>query len=449
MRVVLFTGKGGVGKTSVAAATAMRCASAGYRTVVMSTDPAHSLGDSFDIELGAEAVKVADNLWAHEVSSLHEMQRHWAKLHEYAVEVFSTQGLDEVLADEVANPPGMDEVASLMWIKHYAQRAEHDVLIVDCAPTGETLQLLTFPDVAKWWLDKIYPWSRRAMRVARPVLQPMMNMPLPSDEVYASLKDLLLDLDGMRKVLTDPEVTTVRIVLNLEKMVVKEAKRAYTYLSLFGYVTDAVVVNRLLPGELHDELFQKWQRIHHRYQLEVEQSFAGRSRRAVRDIEPSAHRQGRPGLRARVEGSVRREVGGRPEPPRRRAVRDRWQLPARDHPAPRSRETRYGRCLDRGRGAAGAVRAPPGAVEREAIVSGDRERVIELVNELASRVGHVLSDMIPPAAQVHLLNAQRELITALMLIYENRVAPTPAATRARRARTRRRTTTRDRKIPIE
>lgn len=275
MRVILFTGKGGVGKTSVAAATAVRCAAAGYRTVVMSTDPAHSLGDSFDRELGVNGTKIATNLWAHEVSSLHEMQRHWAKLHEYAVEVFSTQGLDEVLADEVANPPGMDEVASLMWIKHYAQRDEHDVLIVDCAPTGETLQLLTFPDAAKWWLDKIYPWSRRAMRVARPVLQPMMHLPLPSDEVYASLKDLLLDLDGMRRVLTDPEITTVRIVLNLEKMVVKEAKRAYTYLSLFGYVTDAVIVNRLLPGDLHDELLQKWQRIHQRYQAEVERSFAG------------------------------------------------------------------------------------------------------------------------------------------------------------------------------
>ena len=241
----------------------------------MSTDPAHSLGDSFDISLGTDAAQVSDNLWAHEVSSLHEMQRHWGKLHEYAAEVLSTQGLDEVLADEVANPPGMDEVASLMWIKHYAQRAQHDVLVVDCAPTGETLQLLTFPDAAKWWLDKIYPWSRRAMRVARPVLQPMMGMPLPSDEVYASLKDLLLDLDGMRKVLTDPEITTVRIVLNLEKMVVKEAKRAYTYLNLFGYVTDAVIVNRLLPSHLHDELFQNWQRIHKRYQQEVEQSFSG------------------------------------------------------------------------------------------------------------------------------------------------------------------------------
>ncbi len=275
MRVILFTGKGGVGKTSVAAATAVHCAKAGYRTVVMSTDPAHSLGDSFDVELGNKATQLSANLWAHEISSLHEMQRHWEKLHQYAVEVFATQGLDEVVADEVANPPGMDEIASLMWIKHYAQRDEHDVLIVDCAPTGETLQLFTFPDAAKWWLDKIYPWERRAMKVARPVLQPMMNMPLPSDEIFASLKDLLLDLGGMRNVLTDPAMTTIRIVLNLEKMVVKEAKRAYSYLSLFGYTTDAVIVNRILPAELHDELFKKWQRIHKKYELEVQQSFAG------------------------------------------------------------------------------------------------------------------------------------------------------------------------------
>jgi arsenite-transporting ATPase len=275
VRVILFTGKGGVGKTSVAAATAVRCAQAGYRTVVMSTDPAHSLGDSFDVELGTSMTPISENLWAHEISALHEMQRHWARLHEYAVEVFATQGLDEVIAEEVANPPGMDEIASLMWIKQYTQRGEHDVLIVDCAPTGETLQLLTFPDAARWWLDKVYPWERRAMKLARPVLQPLMDIPLPSDEIFASLKDLLLDLDGMRKILTDPDITTVRIVLNLEKMVVKEAKRAFSYLSLFGYVTDAVIVNRLLPGELHDELFKKWQLIHKRYQAEVEQSFAG------------------------------------------------------------------------------------------------------------------------------------------------------------------------------
>jgi arsenite-transporting ATPase len=274
VRVILFTGKGGVGKTSVAAATAMRCAQLGHRTIVISTDPAHSLGDSFDVELGNSAKRVAKNLWAHEVSALHEMERHWKKLHDYAASVFATQGLDDVVAEEVANPPGMDEIASLMWIKHYAERGDHDVIIVDCAPTGETLQLLVFPDAARWWLDKIYPWERRAMKIARPVLQPLMNIPLPSDDVFASVKDLLLDLEGMKKILTDSDVSSVRLVLNLEKMVVKEAKRAFTYLSLFGYVTDAVVVNRLLPDVLQDELFRKWQAIHQRYAGEVEQSFS-------------------------------------------------------------------------------------------------------------------------------------------------------------------------------
>jgi arsenite-transporting ATPase len=274
VRVILFTGKGGVGKTSVAAASAIACARAGYRTVVMSTDPAHSLGDSLDLRLSPRLTEVAPNLWAHEVSALYEMERHWQRLHDYAARVFATQGLDEVVAEEIANPPGMDEVASLMWIKHYAERGEHDVIVVDCAPTGETLQLLTFPDAARWWLDKIYPWERRAMKVARPVLQPLLDIPLPSDDVYASLKDLLLDLEGMKKVLTDSSVTSVRIVLNLEKMVVKEAKRAFTYLSLFGYVTDAVIVNRLLPEGLQDDLFKSWQRIHRRYAGEVEQAFS-------------------------------------------------------------------------------------------------------------------------------------------------------------------------------
>jgi arsenite-transporting ATPase len=273
VRVILFTGKGGVGKTSVAAATAVRCAQMGHRTLIMSTDPAHSLGDSLDRDLGNGLIQVRENLWAHEISALHEMERHWKRLHDYAAQVFSTQGLDDVVAEEIASPPGMDEVASLMWIKHYAERAEHDVLIVDCAPTGETLQLLTFPDAAKWWLDKIYPWERKAMKLARPVLQPLMNVPLPSDEVYASLKDLLVDLEGMKRILTDSSLTSMRIVLNLEKMVVKEAKRAFTYLSLFGYQTDAVIVNRLLPDGLQDELFRKWQAIHKRYAGEVAQSF--------------------------------------------------------------------------------------------------------------------------------------------------------------------------------
>lgn len=252
----------------------MACAKEGLKTVIMSTDPAHSLGDSFETKLGDELVEVRENLWAHEVSSLHEIQRHWKTLHDYASEMLASQGLDEIVAEEMANPPGMDEAASLMYIKHYMRKGEHDVLIVDCAPTGETLQLLSFPEAAGWWLDKMYPWQRRAMKIARPVLQPMMSMPLPSDQIFASLKDLLLDLEGMRKILTDPKVTSVRIVLNLEKMVIEEAKRAYTYLSLFNYVTDAVIVNRRLVGE-QEGLFKKWQEIHKRYEAGVEEAFSG------------------------------------------------------------------------------------------------------------------------------------------------------------------------------
>lgn len=273
MRVILFTGKGGVGKTTVAAATALRCAALGHRTIILSTDPAHSLGDAFDIELAPTPVQVRPNLWAQEVSALREIEQHWKRLHDYMSRLFATQGLDEVVAEEVATPPGMDEVASLMWIKHYAQRSEHDVIIVDCAPTGETLQLLTFPDAARWWLDKIYPLERKAMRIARPILQPMLDIPLPSDEVFASARDLLSDLEGMKKVLADTSTTSMRLVLNLEKMVVKEAKRAFTYLSLFGYVTDAVVVNRRFPAGLQDALFQRWSEIQGRYEVEVKSAF--------------------------------------------------------------------------------------------------------------------------------------------------------------------------------
>jgi arsenite-transporting ATPase len=273
VRVLLFTGKGGVGKTSVAAATALRCASLGHRTIVLSTDPAHSLGDAFDMELGTQATQVEANLWAHEVSALYEMERHWKRLHDYVADLFATQGLDDVVADEVATPPGMDEVASLMWIKHYAEQGRHDVIVVDCAPTGETMQLLMFPDAARWWLDKIYPWNRRAMKIARPILQPMIDAPLPSDDVFASARDLLLNLEAMKNVLVDTDVTSMRLVLNLEKMVVKEAKRAYTYLSLFGYMTDAVVVNRRYPAGLQDPLFRRWHEIQRGYRQEVSQSF--------------------------------------------------------------------------------------------------------------------------------------------------------------------------------
>jgi arsenite/tail-anchored protein-transporting ATPase len=274
MRVILYTGKGGVGKTSVAAATAVRCAQLGYRTLVISTDAAHSLGDSLDVEVADRPVEVAPNLWAQEVNALHELESHWDRIHNYLTMLFASQGVDDIVAEELASPPGMEEVASLMWIKHHKRNDNFDVLVVDCAPTGETLQLLAFPDVARWYLNKIFPIERRVMKVARPMVQPFVSIPLPGDDIFGSVKDLLLDLEGMKKVLGDPKTCTVRLVLNLEKMVVKEAQRAFTYLSLYDYLTDMVVVNRVLPPEVHDSYFTNWRAAQQRYSDVVDNAFS-------------------------------------------------------------------------------------------------------------------------------------------------------------------------------
>jgi arsenite-transporting ATPase len=274
MRVILYTGKGGVGKTTVAAATAVRCARLGYRTLVVSTDAAHSLGDSLDVRLGDKPVEVAPNLYAQEINALHELESHWERIHKYLSALFASQGVDDIVAEELASPPGMEEVASLMWIKHHQRSGDYDVLIVDCAPTGETLQLLAFPDVARWYLNRIFPIERRVMKVARPMVQPFISIPLPGDEIFGSIKDLLLDLEGMKNVLADPRVCSVRIVLNLEKMVIKEAQRAFTYLSLYDYLTDLVVVNRVLPPEVTDHYFDSWREAQARYSELVDTAFA-------------------------------------------------------------------------------------------------------------------------------------------------------------------------------
>ena len=274
MRVILYTGKGGVGKTTVAAATAVKCASLGYKTLVISTDAAHSLADSVDQEVGDHPTELAPNLWGQEVNALHELEEHWDRIHIYLTSLFASQGVDDIVAEEMASPPGMEEVASLMWIKKHKREGKFDVLIVDCAPTGETLQLLAFPDVAKWYLNRIFPIHRMMNKVARPVMQPFISIPLPSDDIFSNVKDLLLDLEGMKKILGDPKVCTTRIVLNLEKMVVKEAQRAFTYLSLYDYLTDLIVVNRVLPPEVTDTYFDAWREAQQRYAAMVDTAFS-------------------------------------------------------------------------------------------------------------------------------------------------------------------------------
>ncbi len=246
---MLYTGKGGVGKTSVAAATALRLADLGYRTVVISTDAAHSLADSFDRPLAPDPIQIAPNLWAQELDILHQMDLYWGTVQSWLKAVAIWQGVDRIVADEVTVLPGMEELASLLQIVYLHDTGKYDVVVVDCAPTGETLRLLTFPEVARWWIEKIFPLQRKAAGVLRPVMRQVLDMPLPGDEVFAAIQKLFADLERMRALLVDPETTTVRLVMNPEKMVIKEAQRTFAYLNLFDYDTDAVIVNRVMaPG---------------------------------------------------------------------------------------------------------------------------------------------------------------------------------------------------------
>lgn len=274
MRTILYTGKGGVGKTSAAAASALRCAQLGHRTIVLSTDLAHSLADSLDTKLAAEPVRVRENLWAQEVDVYHEIHRHWGKIQEYIMGVLTWRGLNEMIAEEMTIFPGMEELSSLLLITRYQQEGKYDVCIVDCAPTGETLRLLSFPEVARWWLKNILPVQRRVSQVIRPVAKRLTDMPLPEDEVFESIRDFLGRLDDMRRLLSDPERSTVRLVLNPEKMVIKEAQRTYTYLNLYDYNVDAIICNRIIPESVEDSYFQTWKDIQGRNSQLVEECFS-------------------------------------------------------------------------------------------------------------------------------------------------------------------------------
>jgi len=257
-RTILYTGKGGVGKTSVAAATARRCAQAGLRTVVLSTDPAHSLSDSLEEQLGSVPTQCGDGLWGQEVQAQEEMERNWSAVQDWLGELLSERGVDPVSAEELTVPPGMDELFSLLQIKRHHQAAEFDVVVVDCAPTGETLRLLSFPDVARWWLEKVFPWERRIVSAARPFARGLLDLSLPDEAVFDDVRRLVENLVDMNGILRDRSSTSVRLVMNPERMVVKEAMRTFTYLNLYGYLTDAVVVNRVLPEETGEGYFAAW-----------------------------------------------------------------------------------------------------------------------------------------------------------------------------------------------
>ncbi|MBI4497175.1 MAG: ArsA family ATPase [Chloroflexi bacterium] len=274
MRIILYTGKGGVGKTSVAAATAVQAAAAGRRTIILSTDPAHSLGDSLDLPLGAAPRQVAPNLWAQEVDVLREIDTHWGVLQRWVSTLFAWRGVHQVLADEMAILPGMEELAGLLYLLHYHESAEYDTVIVDCAPTGETLRLLSFPEVLRWWMERVFPVERKAARVIGPIARPLFNLPIPDETVFEAAEDIFWRIDRVREILANPAETSVRLVLNPEKMVIKEAQRSHTYLSLYGYATDLIILNRCLPTGVSDPYFAAWRATQERYEQLVHEAFA-------------------------------------------------------------------------------------------------------------------------------------------------------------------------------
>jgi len=274
MRIILYTGKGGVGKTSVAAATALRCAELGYKTIILSTDAAHSLGDSFEVKLGNEPEPIASNLWGQETEMSRTLERHWTRIQEWFKALLAWRGIEEIVAEEIAILPGMEEGANLLYIVDHYDGGKYDVIVVDCAPTADTLRFLSFPEILRWWMEKMFPIGRTAAGLARPFIKPLLNVPLPEDEVFRAAEDLFEELYRIRTLLTNAEVTSVRLVLNPEKMVIKEAQRAFTYLNLYGYPTDLVVCNRMIPEGVTDEHFEFWKESQAKYHKLIEESFA-------------------------------------------------------------------------------------------------------------------------------------------------------------------------------
>ncbi len=272
-RTILYTGKGGVGKTSVAAATARRCAAQGLRTIVMSTDPAHSLADALGCEVGGDPVEIGEGLWAQQVSSQQELERNWSAVREWAGGLLQERGADRISAEELTVPPGMDELFSLLQLQRHFGSGDFDVIVVDCAPTGETLRLLSFPDVAHWWLSKVFPQQSRLMDAARPLARALLDVSLPGDAVLAEIEALTRNLIAMNEILRDHDHVSLRLVMNPDRMVIDEARRTFTYLNLYGFLTDAVIVNRVFPEDV-GAYFGPWREKQQEHLAAVRDAFA-------------------------------------------------------------------------------------------------------------------------------------------------------------------------------
>jgi len=274
MRIIIYTGKGGVGKTSVAAATALRAAAMGYRTVVLSTDAAHSLSDSLEVHLSGKLEHIAKNLDGIEVDIQHELETRWKEIQTYLSDFLASQGMDGITAKEMAIFPGMELMSALFYVEEFYNDKKYDVVVMDTAPTADTLRLLAFPDTANWYFDKLFHMVRNVIRVARATVGRLISTPLPSDRFLSDLEDLRERLGRVKELLSDPDMTSIRLVVNPEKMVITETQRAYTYLCLYGYTVESIVINRIIPQEIGDKFFEDKLKEQKRHLQTIEEAFS-------------------------------------------------------------------------------------------------------------------------------------------------------------------------------
>lgn len=282
MRIILVTGKGGVGKTTVAAATALAAADRGYRTMVTSTDPAHSLADALAVQLGSDPTTLVDNLSGQQIDTQRQLDKYWGSIRRQLMDVLDWGGAGGIEAEEFLIFPGMDELFALLEVNSHARSGQYDVVVVDCAPTAETLRLLSLPEVLSWYFERVMPTERRIMKAARPILSRLTDMPLPQDEVFGAAQSVFESVEGVKELMSSSEVTSARLVVNPEKMVIDEARRTYSYLGLFGYGVDGVVVNRVLPDNVTDPYFERWRSIQKGHLDVVDEAFADLPRLRLR-----------------------------------------------------------------------------------------------------------------------------------------------------------------------
>jgi arsenite/tail-anchored protein-transporting ATPase len=280
MRILLFSGKGGVGKTSLAAATGLELSRLGYRTLVMSVDPAHSLADAFDLGTGlfhgqtGDPYPISDRLAIHEVNIQKEIKRHWKEISSYVVSVLRTTGISDVEAEELAILPGMEELSAMMYVNQFRREQLYDVIVLDCAPTAESMRFVSMPTTLEWYMKHIFPFQRGIIRAVRPIANRVSPVELPTEGYFSNIQQLFAKLEGIAELLEDPASTSVRLVTNPERMVLRETQRAFVYFSLHGLTVDSVIVNRVLPQAVTDAWFEEWRASQARVLEEIDAYFA-------------------------------------------------------------------------------------------------------------------------------------------------------------------------------